>query len=166
MVKYAAALVLALAAASLAAKPGQPQQAEPQQPAKSDNGDVSWTEVIECYKKPQLAIGCLESRMGRAMVSMRDTAVSLAHSDPDTAAEDVASVGDLVQQIGEFITYGISSYFRNDEDVTAAMTAGESTINEPKDLSEGELFFYIHIVILSLYTRLMFTNMHIVYVMC
>ncbi|XP_001943447.1 uncharacterized protein LOC100168188 [Acyrthosiphon pisum] len=148
MVKYAAAaaaaLVLAVTvAAAVAAEQSAAPSAEqhPQhQNSGADGGDVSWTEVIACYKQPQAAIGCLESRMSRAMVSMRDTAVGLAHSDPDAAAEDVAGVGDLVQQIGEFITYGMSSYFRggsSDEDETAAQSAGGSPVNAPKDLDEG-----------------------------
>jgi len=148
MVKYAAALVLVVTvAAALAVE--QTVLSTEQQPQQQQNGadeGVSWTEVIACYKKPQAAIGCLESRMSRAMVSMRDTAVGLAHSDPDTAAEDVAGVGDLVQQIGDFITYGISSYFHGgdsggggDEDETAAPSAGGSPVNAPKDLDEGEL---------------------------
>lgn len=151
MVKYATALVLALtAAAALAAE--QPEivsnnEQQPQQNNAVDDG-LSWTEVIACYKKPQAAIGCLESRMSRAMVSMRETAVGLAHSDPETAPEDVAGVGDLVQQIGEFITYGISSYFHGgdgggggEEDAVSAPSAGGSPVNSPKDLDEGELFY-------------------------
>lgn len=74
---------------------------------------LSWAEVIECYKRPRAAIGCLESRMGRALAALRDSAVTTARSDPDTAAEDAAGVGELVQQIGEFIKYSVSSYFRS-----------------------------------------------------
>jgi len=148
MVKYATALVLAFAAATAALAAEQtaptPSSAEQQQNNAAADGGLSWTEVIECYKKPQAAIGCLETRMSRAMVSMRDTAVGLAHSDPETAPEDVAGVGDLVQQIGEFITYGISSYFHGgngggggDEDEVSAPSAGGSPVNAPKDLDEG-----------------------------
>jgi hypothetical protein len=142
MAKYAAALVLAVTvAAALAAEQTvlstEQQQQQPQPQQNGADGDVSWAEVIACYKKPQAAIGCLESRMSRAMVSMRDTAVGLAHSDPETAAEDVAGVGDLVQQIGDFITYGISSYFHGDVDETSAPSTGGSPANAPKDLDEG-----------------------------
>ncbi|XP_015375545.1 PREDICTED: uncharacterized protein LOC107170052 [Diuraphis noxia] len=143
MVKYAAALVLAVTVtAALAAEQTVLSTEQPQQ--NGADGDVSWTEVIACYKKPQAAIGCLESRMSRAMKSMRDTAVGLAHSDPETAAEDVAGVGNLVQQIGDFITYGISSYFHGgdgggggDVDETSAPSTGGSPVNAPNDLDEG-----------------------------
>lgn len=150
MVKYATALVLAftVAAALAAEQPEVVSNNEQQQQQKNAADDgLSWTEVIACYKKPQAAIGCLESRMSRAMVSMRETAVGLAHSDPETAPEDVAGVGDLVQQIGEFITYGISSYFHGgdgggggEEDAVSAPSVGGSPVNSPKDLDEGELF--------------------------
>ncbi|XP_025191824.1 uncharacterized protein LOC112592063 [Melanaphis sacchari] len=106
MVKYATALVLAFAAATALATEQTTVESNEQHrnnAAAADDG-LTWTEVITCYKKPQAAIGCLESRMSRAMASMRDTAVNLAHNDPETAPEDVAGVGDLVQQIGEFIT--------------------------------------------------------------
>jgi len=165
MVKYAAAAALVLAVAvaaaaaaeqTAAAPSAEQQQPQQQQQQNSGAGDVSWTEVIACYKKPQAAIGCLESRMSRAMVSMRDTAVGLAHSDPDAAAEDVAGVGDLVQQIGEFITYGMSSYFRGDEDETAAQAAGGSPVNAPKDLDEGECrpYYILLFIILPSFLRL------------
>ena len=144
MVKYATtAMVLAFAAAAaLAAEQPAPATAPAEQQRNNAGDGLSWTEVIACYKKPQSAIGCLESRMSRAMVSMRDTAVGLAHSDPETVPEDVAGVGDLVQQIGEFITYGISSYFHGGDgggggDEDGASAAGASAVNEPKDLDEG-----------------------------
>lgn len=157
MAKYVAALVLAVTvAAALAVEQTvlSPEQQPQQQQQNSADEGVSWAEVIACYKKPQAALGCLESRMSRAMVSMRDTAVGLAHSDPDTAAEDVAGVGDLVQQIGDFITYGISSYFNGgdnggggEEDETSAPSAGGSPVNAPKDLDQGELFFLCAILL-------------------
>lgn len=146
MVKYATALVLAftVAAALAAEQPEIVSNNEQQQQNNAVDDGLSWTEVIACYKKPQAAIGCLESRMSRAMVSMRETAVGLAHSDPETAPEDVAGVGDLVQQIGEFITYGISSYFHGgdgggggEEGAVSAPSAGGSPVNSPKDLDEG-----------------------------
>lgn len=150
MAKYAAALVLAVTvAAALAAEQTVLSTEQPQQ--HDADGDVSWTEVITCYKKPQAAIGCLESRMSRAMKSMRDTAVGLAHSDPETAAEDVAGVGNLVQQIGDFITYGISSYFHGggDDDETSAPSTGGSPVNAPNDLDEGELSHFMRRTLLQ-----------------
>lgn len=108
--------------------------------AEDGAGDrLGWTEVIECYEKPRAAIGCLESRMGRAALSLRDSAVGLARSDPDVAPEDAAAVGDLVQQIGEFITYGVSSYFRGEAADHSAVATGDSPLNVPADSDEGEL---------------------------
>ncbi|XP_025419716.1 uncharacterized protein LOC112690037 [Sipha flava] len=98
----------------------------------------SWTEVIECYRRPQAAIGCLESRMGRAVLSLRESAVRLARSDPDVVPEDAAAVGDLVQQVGEFITYGVSSFFRGDAaDHSVAATGESPPLNVPADADEG-----------------------------
>jgi len=177
MVKYAAAaaaaLVLAVTvaaavAAEQTAAPSaeqQPQKQPLQQNSGAEDGGVSWTEVIACYKKPQMAIGCLESRMSRAMMSMRDTAVGLAHSDPDAAVEDVARVGDLVQQIGEFITYGMSSYFRGgsvDEDETAAQSAGGSPVNSQKDLDEGEFLSPILLLLFIILLLLSYTNILVI----
>jgi len=172
MVKYAAAAAAALVlAVTVAAAVAAEQTASPpaeQQPlhqnSGAEDGDVSWTEVISCYKKPQVAIGCLESRMSRAMVSMRNTAVGLAHSDPEAAAEDVAGVGDLVQQIGEFIKFGMSSYFRGgsiDEDETAAQSAGGSPVNAPKDLDEGELLFPIILLLFIILLSLLSSYTHL-----
>jgi len=162
MVKYATALVLVftVAAALAAEQPEIVSNNEQQQQKNAVDDGLSWTEVIACYKKPQAAIGCLESRMSRAMVSMRETAVGLAHSDPETAPEDVAGVGDLVQQIGEFITYGISSYFHGggggEEDAVSAPSVGGSPVNSPKDLDEGELFILkINYIMLTVRRRLL-----------
>jgi len=152
VVKYVALLTLIAAMAttstiSSVASSSSPQESVEPLPSpppvavndiidRSDDG-FAWTEVIECYRKPQAAIGCLESRMSRALHSMRDTAVRMARSDPNTAAEDATGVGELVQQIGEFISYGISSYFRGD--------SGDETDEEPAvaasptDVDEGEL---------------------------
>lgn len=111
------------------------------QPAAQGSADhpvapqLTWAEVIECYGKPQAALGCLEARMGRAVGALRDSAVTMARSDPDTTPEDASGVGDLVQQIGEFITYGISRFFHGEEDEAAAVNA----VNTPTDVDEGEL---------------------------
>lgn len=139
MLKYAALVLVAVAAATALAVDSQTPTALP---AKSSADVPVWTEVLECYKKPRAAIGCLESRMGRAVAAMRESAVSMARSDPDAASEDVSGVGDLVQQIGEFITYGISSYFRNggdDDDDAVAAAASGSTAQVVSDIGdEGE----------------------------
>lgn len=112
---------------------------------------LTWNEVIECYKKPRAAIGCLESRMGRALAALRESAVTTARSDPDTAAEDAVGVGELVQQIGEFIKYSVSNYFRtaatvadDDDDGDAAVAgaagSGASVVQVMDAGDEGEFF--------------------------
>lgn len=149
MLKYAALMVVALMAAALAAD--EPQTPQPKTAVvaaavaaetKTSADGLAWNDVIGCYKKPWEAIGCLESRMGRALAAVRDAAVSKARSDPDTAVEDVSGVGDLVQQIGEFITYGISSYFRGggggeDDETTGASSSPAQIASEVNE--EGEL---------------------------
>lgn len=119
-----------------AEQPGPAVAAAPKTEATAATTDsLTWTEVIECYKKPRAAIGCLETRMDRALGSMRDTAVKMARSDPETAAEDVAGVGDLVQQIGEFITYGISSYFKGPEEEETVAEGAPANVSA--DVNEG-----------------------------
>jgi len=150
LVKYVALLTLtAMAAADPSPAVVAPQQAAATAADAATDG-LTWTEVIQCYSKPQAAIGCLETRMSRALRSMRDTAVRMARSDPNTAAEDAAGVGDLVQQIGEFISYGISSYFRGDaasetDDEPAAAGAGSpaGVPSSPTDVDEGERFSHV-----------------------
>lgn len=141
MFKYVAALTAVAAACAVVASAQTPAA------TAAAAGDLSWTEVIECYRKPQTALGCLESRMGRALLTLRDSAVGLAHSDPDAAPEDVAGVGDLVQQIGEFISYGISSYFRGDAADDTAAATGESPLNVPTDVDEGEFILRLYNII-------------------
>lgn len=136
MFKYAAFTALLMATAAV----GQQQQQQQQQ---ADSSSLTWTEVIECYKQPQAAIGCLESRMDRALASMRESAIRMARSAPEVAAEDASGVGELVQQIGEFISYGISSYFRGEDnsEVAASASAGASPANLPTDVDEGKPLF-------------------------
>lgn len=127
-----AVLAALLATAALAAEPQR-------RPTAHNNGLVSWAEVIECYRSPQTAIQCLETRMGRSLVSLRDTAVGMARSDPDTATEDIAGVGDLVQQIGEFISYSLATYFHSEEDDTAAgVASSDGTANANGGQMDGE----------------------------
>lgn len=138
--KYATYLLAATAlAAAAATTDGQSANVQQKLQQQQHQQQLTWTEVIECYKKPQAAIGCLETRMGRALSTLRDTAVSMARSDPDTSAEDVAGVGDLVQQIGEFITYGISRFFHGEEDEATAAASGAAPVNSATDVDEGEL---------------------------
>ncbi|VVC29710.1 Hypothetical protein CINCED_3A001477 [Cinara cedri] len=143
MHKYAVLSLLATVAIVAAQNPdeGSPLVARnavgsPAKAAAAD--DLTWAEVIECYKKPRAAIGCLQSRMDRALVSLRDSTVNMARSDPDTQPEDVTGVGELVQQIGEFISYGISTYFNGEED-EANGTAGTAGVaaDGSMDVNEG-----------------------------
>lgn len=141
MLKY---VVLAALMATVAVGQQQQQQQQAKSPqSKATGNSLTWTEIIECYKQPQAAIGCLESRMSRALVSMRDSAVRMARSAPEVAAEDATGVGNLVQQIGEFISYGISSYFRGEDsdEVAASSSTGASPANLSTDVDEGELLF-------------------------
>lgn len=145
LVKYASFFALtAIAACTASSVPSEASPSTPPPIPVAGVGEFAWSEVTECYRKPQAAIGCLETRMYRALRSMRDTAVRRARSDPNTAAEDAAGVGDLVQQIGEFITYGISSYFRGDaaveteDEPTGASSPVAVGASSPTDVDEGE----------------------------
>ncbi|XP_050438218.1 uncharacterized protein LOC126844237 [Adelges cooleyi] len=132
MLKYSALILAAAVAVAVAADP-QEANVVPQASAGTAVGEVTWKNVLECFKSPKSAVDCLEVRMDRAVGVWRETTVRMARSDPDTSPEDATNVGDIVQEIGDLITYGISRFFRGDEEEAAnASAAGEML-----DVEEG-----------------------------
>ncbi|XP_050529386.1 uncharacterized protein LOC126898983 [Daktulosphaira vitifoliae] len=88
----------------------------------ASDGEVTWQNVLECFKAPNTVASCLETRMERTVNAWRDTTVRMARSDPDTTPEDVAGVGDIVQQIGDLITYGIARIFPGEDEEQSPST--------------------------------------------
>lgn len=138
--KYsAAALTLLATTATIAVAAMAP-------PPGDTAGEVTWKNVLECFNKPNAIAGCLESRMERAVHAWRETTVRMARSDPDTTPEDAAGVGDIVQQIGDLITYGIGRIFPGEdaEELASSSSTGDA-LDAINGADEGihSLFIYL-----------------------
>jgi hypothetical protein len=80
----------------------------------SDDNDFRLSSIINCFQE-KFTDKCLRVKAIGAAKLWSSSVVATARDNKDLYQEDPREVGNLAQEIGELITYGISRFFHSEE---------------------------------------------------
>lgn len=106
-------------------------QSEPVSNDINDANEYRISAVLECFQQ-KFSDKCLRVKAIGAAKLWSNSVVASARDNKDLYQEDPREVGNLAQEIGELITYGISRLFNSEE----PETSGDPVANKTGKLDE------------------------------
>lgn len=94
----------------------------------SDNNDFRLSSIVNCFQE-KFTDTCLRVKAIGAAKLWSNSVVASARDNKDLYTEDPREVGNLAQEIGELITYGIARFFHNENEISADH-AGDKVLNK------------------------------------
>lgn len=110
----------------------------------SDDKDFRLSSIIGCFQD-KFIDKCLRVKAIGAAKLWSSSVVATARDNKDLYQEDPREVGNLAQEIGELITYGISRFFHSEETDYPGDHTVDKVLNKtgrPDGIDEGKTGLY------------------------